>query len=195
MYLSLAGQRSMGKRRLAAKQSIDSGKRLPQLKWLLEGVAVPAARRRPISGLTPYVLESFKGGKPTEKQALALDCALNTPDLAIIIGPPGTGKTQVIAALQRCLGERAEKQNIAAQVLVSSFQHDAVDNALERSDVFGLPGARVGGKHGESDQAALIEPWLERQAAHLHRKIAQEYSRFPELEQLRAISARLALPG
>lgn len=193
LYLSLAGQRSMGKRRLAAKQSIDSGKRLPQLKWLLEGVAVPAARRRPISGLTPYVLESFKGGKPTEKQALALDCALNTPDLAIIIGPPGTGKTQVIAALQRCLGERAEKQNIAAQVLVSSFQHDAVDNALERSDVFGLPGARVGGKHGESDQAALIEPWLERQAAHLHRKIAQEYSRFPELEQLRAISARLAL--
>lgn len=40
LYLSLAGQRSVGKRRLAAKQSIDSGKRLPQLKWLLEGVAV-----------------------------------------------------------------------------------------------------------------------------------------------------------
>ncbi|WP_204316791.1 hypothetical protein, partial [Klebsiella pneumoniae] len=65
LYLSLAGQRSVGKRRLAAKQSIDSGKRLSQLKWLLEGVAVPAARRRPIKGLTPYAQETFKGGKPT----------------------------------------------------------------------------------------------------------------------------------
>lgn len=86
LYLSLAGHRTVGKRRLAAKQSIDSGKRLPQLKWLLEGVTVPASRRRTMNGLTPYALETFKGGKPTEKQALALDAALNTPDIAIIIG-------------------------------------------------------------------------------------------------------------
>ncbi|MGV8863185.1 MAG: DEAD/DEAH box helicase [Pseudomonas sp.] len=193
LYLSLAGQRSVGKRRLAAKQSIDSGKRLPQLKWLLEGVAVPAARRRAVKGLTPYVLEAFKGGKPTEKQVLALDTALNTPDLAIIIGPPGTGKTQVIAALQRRLAEAAEEQDIAAQVLISSFQHDAVDNALDRSDVFGLPGARVGGKRGANDEAALIDPWLERQAAHLQEKIASEYCKYPELDLVRELSVRLAL--
>lgn len=193
LYLSLAGQRSVGKRRLAAKQSIDSGKRLPQLKWLLEGVPVPAARRRPIKGLTPYAQETFKGGKPTEKQALALDAALNTPDLAIIIGPPGTGKTQVIAALQRRLAEEAEERNIAAQVLISSFQHDAVDNALDRSDVFGLPGARVGGKRGASDEASLIDPWLERHAAHLQEKITAEYSKYPELERIRDLSTRLAL--
>lgn len=193
LYLSLAGQRSVGKRRLAAKQSIDSGKRLPQLKWLLEGVAVPAARRRTIEGLTPYVLEAFKGGKPTERQKLALVSALNTPDLAIIIGPPGTGKTQVIAALQRRLAEVAEERNIASQVLISSFQHDAVDNALDRSDVFGLPGARVGGKRGTHDEAALIDPWLERQAAHLQEKIAAEYCKYPELELVRGLSVKLAL--
>ncbi|MCY1265471.1 putative DNA helicase [compost metagenome] len=193
LYLSLAGQRSVGKRRLAAKQSIDSGKRLSQLKWLLEGVAVPAARRRPIKGLTPYAQETFKGGKPTEKQDLALDAALNTPDLAIIIGPPGTGKTQVIAALQRRLAEEAEERNIAAQVLISSFQHDAVDNALDRSDVFGLPGARVGGKRGASDEASLIDPWLERHVAHLQEKITTEYSKYPELESIRDLSTRLAL--
>lgn len=193
LYLSLAGHRTVGKRRLAAKRSIDSGKRLPQLKWLLEGVAVPAARRRPIKGLTPYAQETFKGGKPTEKQALALDAALNTPDLAIIIGPPGTGKTQVIAALQRRLAEEAQDRNIAAQVLISSFQHDAVDNALDRSDVFGLPGARVGGKRGASDEGALIDPWLERQAAHLQVKISAEYSKYPELERVRDLSTRSAL--
>lgn len=193
LYLSLAGHRTVGKRRLAAKLSIDSGTRLPQLKWLLEGVAVPAARRRPIEGMTPYAQETFKGGKPTEKQALALDAALNTPDLAIIIGPPGTGKTQVIAALQRRLAEEAQDQNIAAQVLISSFQHDAVDNALGRSDVYGLPGARVGGKRGAGDDESLIDPWLERNATHLQEKIVAEYSKYPELERIKGLSSKLAL--
>jgi hypothetical protein len=193
LYLSLAGHRTVGKRRLAAKRSIDSGTRLPQLKWLLEGVAVPAVRRRPIKGMTPYAQETFNGGKPTEKQNLALDAALNTPDLAIIIGPPGTGKTQVIAALQRRLAEEAQDQNIAAQVLISSFQHDAVDNALERSDVYGLPGARVGGKRGAGDDESLIDPWLERHATHLQEKIAAEYSKYPELERIKDLSSRLAL--
>ncbi|MGM1051032.1 MAG: DEAD/DEAH box helicase [Pseudomonadota bacterium] len=193
IYLSLAGHRTVGRRRLAAKQSIDSGKRLPQLKWLLEGVAVPAARRRQVKGLTPYALETFKGGKPTEKQALALDTALNTPDMVIIIGPPGTGKTQVIAALQRRLGEEARDSHIAAQVLISSFQHDAVDNALDRSDVFGLPGARVGGKRGMQDDGLVIDPWLDRQVTHLKTKIAEQYQKYPELERVRDLSIRLAL--
>ncbi len=192
LYLSLAGHRTVGKRRLAAKRSIDSGKRLPQLKWLLEGVTVPASRRRRIDGLTPYVLETFKGGKPTEKQALALDAALNTPDIAIIIGPPGTGKTQVIAALQRRLAEETQDSN-TAQVLISSFQHDAVDNALDRSDVFGLPGARVGGKRGAQDKGSAIDPWLDRQGSHLQEKIAEQYRKYPELEHLRDLSTQLAL--
>lgn len=193
IYLSLAGDRTVGKRRLAAKQSIDSGKRLPQLRWLLEGVAVPAARRRDVKWRTPYVLETFKGGKPTEKQSLALDAAINTPDMAIIIGPPGTGKTQVIAALQRCLGEMAKDNNIAAQVLISSFQHDAVDNALDRSEVFGLPGARVGGKRGSQDGDSVLDPWLERQVAHLQNSIAEQYQKYPELERVRDLSIQLAM--
>ncbi|CBJ80612.1 hypothetical protein XBJ2_730003 [Xenorhabdus bovienii str. Jollieti] len=192
LYLSLAGYRTAGKRRLAAKQKIDSGKRMPQLKWLLEGIPVPAARYRTIPGLTPYAKEIFKGGKPTEMQEQALDAALNTPDLAIIIGPPGTGKTQVIAALQRRLAEEAQNQNIAGQVLISSFQHDAVDNALERSDVFGLPGARVGGKHRADDDESLIDSWLEQQTMHLHGKVRDEHARYPELEFFNRLSIKLA---
>lgn len=192
LYLSLAGHRTAGKRRLAAKQSIDSGKRLPQLKWLLEGVAVPAARRRRVDGLTRYAKDTFKGGKPTEKQIQALDAALNTPDLAIIIGPPGTGKTQVIAALQRRLAEESKDQNLSGQVLISSYQHDAVDNALDRSDVLGLPATRVGGKRGAADDAALIGPWLDQQATYLEQKIELEYERYPELEKIKKLSEALA---
>ncbi|WP_138441367.1 DEAD/DEAH box helicase [Marinobacter alexandrii] len=192
LYLSLAGYRTVGKRRLTAKQSIDSGKRLPQLKWLLEGVAVPAARRRRIDGLTPYAKETFKGGKPTEKQNQALDAALNTPDLAIVIGPPGTGKTQVIAALQRRLAEESQDQNLSGQVLISSFQHDAVDNALDRSDVLGLPATRVGGKRGSGDEETLIAPWLDRHTSYLREKVAAEYEKFPELEKIKQLSESLA---
>ena len=192
LYLSMAGYRTVGKRRLAAKRSIDSGKRLPQLKWLLEGVGVSAERRRPIRGLTPYAKETFKGGRPTEKQTLALEIALNTPDLAIIIGPPGTGKTQVIAALQRRLAEEAEGQNIAGQVLISSFQHDAVDNALDRSDVFNLPATRVGGKRSDGDEDNL-DPWFERQATHLRERISTEYAKYPELERIKLLSQTLAM--
>lgn len=192
LYLSLAGYRTAGKRRLAAKQSIDSGKRLPQLKWLLEGVAVPAARRRRIEGLTPYAKETFKGGKPTEKQIQALDAALNTPDLAIVIGPPGTGKTQVIAALQRRLAEESQDQNLSGQVLISSFQHDAVDNALDRSDVLGLPATRVGGKRGSGDEESLIDPWLERHTSYINEKVAAEYEKYPELKKIKELSEALA---
>lgn len=193
LYLSLAGFRTAAKRRLAAKIAIDSGKRLPQLKWLLDGVPLPAERRRKLEGLTKYSKESFKGGRPTEKQKLALETALNTPDVAIIIGPPGTGKTQVIAALQRRLAEEAKDLNITGTVLISSFQHDAVDNALERSDVFNLPASRVGGKGAAESDHRLIEPWLERQSAHLQSQIATQLDKHPELMLVNQLSQQISM--
>lgn len=193
LYLSVAGNRTVGKRRLIAKQSIDSGRRLPSLRWLLEGLAIPAERRRTLKGLTAYAKESFKGGQPTDKQIDALDKALNTPELAIIIGPPGTGKTQVIAALQRRLAEETREQNIAGQVLISSYQHDAVDNALERSDVFKLPATRIGGRRRDVEEDNRIDPWLERQVEHVQGKIAQEYERYPELEPVSCLSQALLM--
>lgn len=193
LYLSVAGNRTVGKRRLIAKQSIDSGRRLPSLRWLLEGLAIPAERRRTLKGLTAYARGSFKGGKPTDKQIDALDKALNTPELAIIIGPPGTGKTQVIAALQRRLAEEAREQKITGQVLISSFQHDAVDNALERSDVFKLPATRIGGRRRDDEEDNRIDPWLKRQVEHIQGKIAQEYERYPELEPVRQLSHALVM--
>lgn len=184
LYLSLAGQRTVGKRRLSARQSIDSGKRMPQLKWLLEGVSVPSERHRTVKALTPYARDTFKGGNPTEQQLLALKIALNTPDVAIIIGPPGTGKTQVIAALQRRLAEEFEDQNISGQVLISSFQHDAVDNALDRSQVFNLPGTRVGGKKQRADEEGIFSRWVDNQTVYLEGQIEQQYQQLPMLKQL-----------
>lgn len=193
LYLSLAGQRTVGKRRLIARRTIDSGKRMPQLKWLLEGVSVTPERRRKLKGLTPYTKESFKGGKPTDKQILALETALNTPDIAIIIGPPGTGKTQLIAALQRRLAEEFEEQNISGQVLVSSYQHDAVDNVLDRSQVFDLPATRVGGKKQRADEEGGFSRWIDEHARYLNEQVRQQYQKIPMLKQLDDISMAIAL--
>jgi hypothetical protein len=150
IYYSLSGEKAVQDRREKAKESILRGQRLPQLSYLLEGVAPPTARHRHIDGLSAYVKSCFKGSKPTEQQKLALDIAINTPDIALIVGPPGTGKTQVIAALQRRLAETFGN-SLQHQVLISSFQHDAVDNALNRAEVFGLPAVRIGGKNRQDE--------------------------------------------
>jgi DNA polymerase III delta prime subunit len=148
LYYSLAGEETVQKRRVNARQSIKAGRRLPQLSYLLEGVAPPIARQRRLDGLSAYAKACFKNGVPTERQKRALDVAINTPDIALIVGPPGTGKTQVIAALQRRLAEilGVEQSALQHQVLISSYQHDAVDNALNRAEVFGLPAVRIGGR-------------------------------------------------
>jgi DNA polymerase III delta prime subunit len=92
-----------------------------------------------------------------------LDVAINTPDIALIVGPPGTGKTQVIAALQRRLAETLGENSLQHQVLISSYQHDAVDNALNRAEVFGLPAVRIGGR-GRRDEGGVdpVSVWCER---------------------------------
>jgi len=162
IYYSLSGDEAVQTRRARAKQSINDGRRLPQLSYLLEGVAPPSARRRQLVGLSAYAKACFKG-PPTERQKLALDVAINTPDIALIVGPPGTGKTQVIAALQRRLAETLGENSLQHQVLISSYQHDAVDNALNRAEVFGLPAVRIGGR-GRRDEGGVdpVGIWCER---------------------------------
>ena len=162
IYYSLSGDETVQTRRARARQSINDGRRLPQLSYLLEGVAPPSARRRQLDGLSPYAKACFKGA-PTKRQIEALEKAINTPDIALIVGPPGTGKTQVIAALQRRLAETLGENSLQHQVLISSYQHDAVDNALNRAEVFGLPAVRIGGR-GRRDEGGVdpVGIWCER---------------------------------
>lgn len=162
IYYSLSGDEAVQTRRGRARQSINDGRRLPQLSYLLEGVAPPSARRRQLDGLSVYAKACFKG-TPTKRQIEALDKAINTPDIALIVGPPGTGKTQVIAALQRRLAETLSENSLQHQVLISSYQHDAVDNALNRAEVFGLPAVRIGGR-GRRDEGGVdpVSVWCER---------------------------------
>lgn len=157
IYLSLTGNRTQQERRNNARRSIEAGLGVPTLNRLLQDLPVPRLRPSNLPGLTPYAKKIFRSGKATDKQEVAIKVALNTPDVALIIGPPGTGKTQVIAALERRLAELNEGHAISQQVLISSFQHDAVENALERTDVYGLPAIKVGSRRQDVVQA--VEIW------------------------------------
>ena len=132
---------------------------MPQLGLLIEGKVVPERRRRQEKPLSSAARSAF-GGEPTGRQVEALRVALNTPDIAMIQGPPGTGKTRTIAALQARLSEIADDtEGISGRYLLSSYQHDAVENVASATQVFGLPAIKIGRKRGQQDEADGFERW------------------------------------
>ena len=170
IYSSMAGTETSSKRRRMARDNINTQQNaMPQLCHLIEGLPVKIPRYRSIKTMSGSARASFRGD-PTVKQIDALDVALNTPDIALILGPPGTGKTQIISALQRRLAEEA-KSDIGREVLVSSFQHDAVDNVVARSDVFGLPAIRVGKRERG---AAILQQWISKQQTMVEKVLNEE---------------------
>ncbi|GAA8042693.1 hypothetical protein HpMS86_12450 [Helicobacter pylori] len=77
----------------------------------------------------------------------AIEIALNTPDIAIIQGSPGTGKTTVINAIcERLFEEYPKDKNIKGQILLCSQGHDATNNARECIKVGRLPTFKFGAK-------------------------------------------------
>ncbi|OPG12608.1 DEAD/DEAH box helicase [Microbispora sp. GKU 823] len=100
----------------------------------------------------------FASGEPNAEQRMALEAALNTPDVAVIQGPPGTGKTQLIAAIQVRLAEEGlGHATVSRSMLLTSYQHAAVDNMIERSKVWDLPSIKIDSQGRGS--TAHIENW------------------------------------
>lgn len=159
LFISLSGDRKRLERREKAQSLIASAEcPMPQLGLLIEGKIVPERRRKQEKPLSVAVRKAF-GGEPTGRQIDALKIALNTPDIALIQGPPGTGKTRIIAALQTRLSEIAEDTGIAGRSLLTSYQHDAVENVASATQVFGLPAIKIGQKRGQTEEADGFERW------------------------------------
>ncbi len=104
-------------------------------------------------GLTKRVRKKIFKNKPTENQEKAIKIALNTPDIAIIQGSPGTGKTTVINAIcERLFEEYPKDKNIKGQILLCAQGHDATNNARERIKVGGLPTFKFGAKQNAKEE-------------------------------------------
>ncbi|MCY9854743.1 DEAD/DEAH box helicase [Vibrio mediterranei] len=155
IFVSLNGMKKQHERKKVAFDLLKDGRNpMPQLKFILEGVTPPETKTKKLRAITTTLKKKLGRKSLTKKQEKAVKVALNTPDIALIIGPPGTGKTQVISAIQHRIAEEGNKYNLSLkhQVLLTSYQHDAVDNVVARSGVFGLPAIKVGGKKDDAEQ-------------------------------------------
>jgi DNA replication ATP-dependent helicase Dna2 len=78
-----------------------------------------------------------------DAQDRAVRAAVGAEDVALVHGPPGTGKTYTLARMVRAMVERGER------VLLSAFTNRAVDNAVEALEEQGFTDiVRVGTESG-----------------------------------------------
>ena len=159
---SLLGDSISGKRRQNALTRIEEHTtEMPSLPLVLEGIDLgQTIQRRKIKAITPKVRRSFGEYGPNLMQENALEVAINTPDIAIIQGPPGTGKTKVISAISQRLTEEFKKngEDPKTNILLTAYQHDAVENMALRTEVLGLPTLKISNSHERTINT--VENWL-----------------------------------
>jgi superfamily I DNA/RNA helicase len=182
LILSINGDKIQIERRMRARSSILEGRCANPLLGLLieEGGTLPDIQRvTKLKPLTSFVKEKVFKHPPTDRQVEAIDVALNTPDIALIQGPPGTGKTTVVTAILERLNEEYDKtKSIRGQILVSGFQHDAVENIVARLSVNALPAVKFGKRSGDSEFTAdavteKINKWCSSVAENIRNKNPQ----------------------
>ena len=129
-------------------------------RWhaLLSGAAPPRLLPAPRGPALPHALNA--------EQAQALELADRAEDLALVHGPPGTGKTTVLVEVIRRAAARGEK------VLAAAPSNLAVDNLVERLAAAGLDCVRLG--HPARVLSALLAHTLEAKAeAHEASRVAR----------------------
>lgn len=188
LQLSTVGDKEQVKRREKARQRILTGTSAnPNLGLIIEGadgVPIPQKPLRPIQLNPELEKKIFRyGATPTQKKAVEL--ALNTPDIMLIQGPPGTGKTTVITAILEQLNAISDKKgNLSGQVLISAFQHDAVDNLTGRLTVNDIPVIKFS-RNDEHKYRNLDS--VSRWAKQITNFIEQQQLNIYELEELKLI--------
>lgn len=179
MRLYTAGDRYIMARRLAARD------RMIKHRAPIKGIV--ALIESGVSGfdfantwgnhkaITEQLKRNFvKARNLNSEQEKAIELAINTPDIALIQGPPGTGKTTVIKAIcerYREIFEAEQKQRQSVnpeyvlrspKILISSFQNEAVDNAISTPIPGDIPAFRKTAKRASESSKEQYQKSLER---------------------------------
>ena len=155
IVMSMTGEESQIARQQDAWSKIADGKAgINFLGNILEGSFdyMPTGNLPKKISISNRIREKIFKNPPTERQLEAIDAALCTPEIVLVQGPPGTGKTTVITAVLEVLNELQDKRGVCAgRVLATSFQHDAVENMIERIRINSLPTWKYGNRRESTD--------------------------------------------
>ncbi len=188
-------RRNQGRNRMMDGESAN-----PPMAKVMEGKL--SHKTTPQEVLDPLTLEEVvaktfpQGATASQRRALVL--ALNTPDIALIQGPSGTGKTTVIKAVMEGINQELwGKSRQAGEILITSYQHDAVDHVQAKLNINSIPPVKFQGQEHKVEKSAVehwCQQWVERFVAkHGHvgnslqleklQQKYQEYVNFPAEEQ------------
>jgi GTPase SAR1 family protein len=179
-YIIISGRKNIRNLNLQEDnfESIMNGKNpMPQLSEILLGIdseneITYRGKKRKCTHLQEIINYFPSKLKPTLNQINALQIALETPDIAVILGPPGTGKSALIKALIKGIEQYEKPQN---GTLLTTYQHDALDSLISQAKVNGMPCIRYGGKN--IDNAKILSVDL---AMDIHEKAEQLEAKYPE---------------
>ena len=193
LILSINGDKIQIERRMKARSAILEGRCANPLLGLLieEEATLPEIQRvTKLKPLTAFVKEKIFKHPPTDRQREAIDIALNTPDLALIQGPPGTGKTTVVTAILERLNQEYDKtQSIRGRILVSGFQHDAVENIIARLSINALPAVKFGRRSGDLEFTTdAVTEKVNTWCANVAEKIREKNPQIAQTEDQRKLS-------
>jgi superfamily I DNA and/or RNA helicase len=166
-----------GARALQALLNAKANSRAGTWRALLFGRAELQAFTAP-----PLAASAFCDAGLNESQQQAVSFALASPELALIHGPPGTGKTRTLVELIRQALRRSER------VLVTAASHAAVDNLAERLIAAGVPVLRLGhpARVASAVLSSTLDARLDQSEARKHaRKLMAEASELRRRQQRR----------
>ncbi|MBR3746279.1 MAG: AAA family ATPase [Selenomonadaceae bacterium] len=195
LYFSIYGDEKQIETRTEARRRIQEGRSASpnlglilgsKIEQLSQSFGLPAQNRQYIAPRSALLSQKIFRNEPTPRQIQAIDLALNTPDITIIQGPPGTGKTTVITAILERLNEISDKTKPqAGQVLITSLQHDAVENVIERIEINSLPTIKFGRRAHDEDQSPEIQlnQWCEK----IRNALAEKHPTLRQTEEARQL--------
>lgn len=163
---------------------------MPQLSEILLGINDENEIRykgTPNKSIPLKDISKYFAYPPTLNQTEALRTAYETPDIAIILGPPGTGKSGLIRAVIQAIEGRDKPLN---GTLLTAYQHDALDNLMERATVNGLPCIRYGGK--DKNASKILSLGLAGQIREKAEELAAKYPKYAEKGVLHSIKDQMA---